>query len=167
MKRSRQQEEEDSKLQQHATDSLLVAAGEDVHETRNEAETGEEEDHHLHGRKVKKSRTEPSFQSSTSSSGSISIFGVDRMEVVPAGAAAGPASFDVPEEAKNIDMDLYSRQYYVYGGKAMTKMADSNVFLSGLGGLGIEIGTHPLACLTDPFAHFDCLEFVATLHFFP
>lgn len=57
------------------------------------------------------------------------------MEVVP----TGPASFDVPEEAKNIDMDLYSRQYYVYGGKAMTKMADSNVFLSGLGGLGVEI----------------------------
>lgn len=62
------------------------------------------------------------------------------MEVVP----TGPASFDVPEEAKNIDMDLYSRQYYVYGGKAMTKMADSNVFLSGLGGLGVEIGTAPL-----------------------
>lgn len=61
------------------------------------------------------------------------------MEVVP----TGPASFDVPEEAKNIDMDLYSRQYYVYGGKAMTKMADSNVFLSGLGGLGVEIGTAP------------------------
>jgi len=50
-----------------------------------------------------------------------------------------PASFEVPEEAKNIDLDLYSRQYYVYGGKAMSKLAGANVFLSGLSGLGIEI----------------------------
>lgn len=69
------------------------------------------------------------------------------MEVVP----TGPASFDVPEEAKNIDMDLYSRQYYVYGGKAMTKMADSNVFLSGLGGLGVEIGTAPFMHISPSF----------------
>jgi len=47
----------------------------------------------------------------------------------------------VSDEAltKNIDLDLYSRQYYVYGGKAMSKMAESRVFLSGLGGLGVEI----------------------------
>ncbi|KAL6048271.1 Ubiquitin-like modifier-activating enzyme 6 [Balamuthia mandrillaris] len=50
-----------------------------------------------------------------------------------------PASFEVPDEAKNIDIDLYSRQYYVYGGQAMSKMAESTIFLSGLGGLGVEI----------------------------
>lgn len=33
-----------------------------------------------------------------------------------------------------------SRQRYVLGDNAMQKMARSSVFLSGLGGLGIEIG---------------------------
>jgi len=53
----------------------------------------------------------------------------------------------VSDEAltKNIDLDLYSRQYYVYGGKAMSKMAESRVFLSGLGGLGVEIGSFSVA----------------------
>lgn len=37
--------------------------------------------------------------------------------------------------------DLYSRQLYVLGADAMKKMAISNVFISGMGGLGIEIGT--------------------------
>ena len=32
------------------------------------------------------------------------------------------------------DLDLYSRQYYVYGGKAMSKLVGAKVFLSGLGG---------------------------------
>eukprot|EP01087_Luapelamoeba_hula_P012828 TRINITY_DN3622_c0_g1_i1.p1 TRINITY_DN3622_c0_g1~~TRINITY_DN3622_c0_g1_i1.p1 ORF type:complete len:1066 (-),score=192.27 TRINITY_DN3622_c0_g1_i1:111-3308(-) len=50
-----------------------------------------------------------------------------------------PACFDVPSEARNIDLDLYSRQYYVYGGKAMSRLAEANVFLSGLSGVGIEI----------------------------
>jgi hypothetical protein len=92
------------------------------------ATTGEES-------KAKKSRAEPAAQHHPSPSLSSSHHHFDTMEVVPVGSS------DVPEEAKNIDLDLYSRQYYVYGGKAMTKMADSTVFLSGLGGLGVEIGT--------------------------
>ncbi|KAJ3614297.1 hypothetical protein NHX12_017871 [Muraenolepis orangiensis] len=38
-----------------------------------------------------------------------------------------------------IDDSLYSRQRYVLGDSAMQKMAQSSVFLSGIGGLGIEI----------------------------
>jgi ubiquitin-activating enzyme E1-like protein 2 len=41
---------------------------------------------------------------------------------------------------ESIDDSLYSRQRYVLGDAAMKKMAVSNVFLSGLGGTGIEIG---------------------------
>lgn len=37
--------------------------------------------------------------------------------------------------------DRYSRQHYVLGEAAMNRMAKSNVFISGLGGLGVEIGT--------------------------
>ncbi|GCB77938.1 hypothetical protein scyTo_0020046 [Scyliorhinus torazame] len=39
-----------------------------------------------------------------------------------------------------IDDSLYSRQRYVLGDNAMYRMAESHVFLSGIGGLGIEIG---------------------------
>ena len=35
---------------------------------------------------------------------------------------------------------LLSRQRYMLGDGAMIKMAQSKVFLSGLGGLGVEIG---------------------------
>lgn len=35
---------------------------------------------------------------------------------------------------------IFSRQRYVLGDNAMHKMARSSVFLSGLGGLGVEIG---------------------------
>ncbi|XP_073242373.1 ubiquitin-like modifier-activating enzyme 6 [Porites lutea] len=38
-----------------------------------------------------------------------------------------------------IDDSLYSRQRYMLGDGAMIKMAQSKVFLSGLGGLGVEI----------------------------
>jgi len=38
--------------------------------------------------------------------------------------------------------DRYSRQYYVIGEHAMNKMAKSNVFISGMSGLGVEIGTY-------------------------
>jgi len=39
-----------------------------------------------------------------------------------------------------IDEGLYSRQLYVLGHEAMKKMALSNVLISGLKGLGVEIG---------------------------
>lgn len=37
--------------------------------------------------------------------------------------------------------DRYSRQHYVLGEAAMNRMAKSNVFISGLGGVGVEIST--------------------------
>ena len=39
-----------------------------------------------------------------------------------------------------IDEGLYSRQLYVLGHDAMRRMYASNVLISGLKGLGIEIG---------------------------
>ncbi|ERE90403.1 ubiquitin-like modifier-activating enzyme 1-like protein [Cricetulus griseus] len=42
-------------------------------------------------------------------------------------------------ESVEIDDGLYSRQRYVLGDTAMQKMAKSHVFLSGMGGLGVEI----------------------------
>lgn len=43
--------------------------------------------------------------------------------------------------AKNGDIDegLYSRQLYVLGHEAMRRMAASDVLISGLGGLGVEV----------------------------
>ncbi|MBN3310244.1 ubiquitin-like modifier-activating enzyme 6 [Amia ocellicauda] len=42
-------------------------------------------------------------------------------------------------DSMEIDDSLYSRQRYVLGDNAMQQMAQSNVFLSGLGGLGVEM----------------------------
>lgn len=39
----------------------------------------------------------------------------------------------------DIDEGLYSRQLYVLGHDAMRRMANSDVLISGLGGLGVEI----------------------------
>jgi ubiquitin-activating enzyme E1 len=49
-----------------------------------------------------------------------------------------------PEDQQNgpgtkIDEGLYSRQLYVMGREAMERMATSNILISGLGGLGVEI----------------------------
>jgi len=49
--------------------------------------------------------------------------------------------------AGNIDEGLYSRQLYVLGTDAMKKMAKSNVLISGLGGLGVEIAKN--VCLGE------------------
>lgn len=43
------------------------------------------------------------------------------------------------DAAEDIDESLYSRQLYVLGHEAMRKMAHSNVLISGMKGLGIEI----------------------------
>ena len=40
---------------------------------------------------------------------------------------------------KEIDESLYSRQLYVLGHEAMKKMQSSDVLISGMGGLGVEI----------------------------
>lgn len=48
---------------------------------------------------------------------------------------------DLKSELKNEDIDesLYSRQLYVLGVDAMRKMQNSDVLISGLGGVGVEI----------------------------
>ena len=40
---------------------------------------------------------------------------------------------------KEIDESLYSRQLYVLGHEAMQKMQSSDVLISGMGGLGVEV----------------------------
>jgi ubiquitin-activating enzyme E1 len=41
---------------------------------------------------------------------------------------------------KEIDEDFHSRQLYVLGHEAMKKMAESDILIVGLSGLGVEIG---------------------------
>jgi hypothetical protein len=42
--------------------------------------------------------------------------------------------------ASDVDEALYSRQLYVFGHEAQRKMAESNILIVGLRGLGVEIG---------------------------
>lgn len=51
-------------------------------------------------------------------------------------AKNGSKSLNVQSE---IDEGLYSRQLYVLGHDAMRRMASSDVLISGLGGLGVEV----------------------------
>ncbi|XP_065306380.1 ubiquitin-like modifier-activating enzyme 1 isoform X2 [Dermacentor albipictus] len=53
----------------------------------------------------------------------------------------GQAATSDPSEQKppDIDESLYSRQLYVLGREAMVRMAQSDVLISGMGGLGVEI----------------------------
>jgi len=44
------------------------------------------------------------------------------------------------EQGMEIDEGLYSRQLYVLGHEAMRKMVATNVLISGMKGLGVEIG---------------------------
>ncbi|XP_052360841.1 ubiquitin-like modifier-activating enzyme 6, partial [Oncorhynchus keta] len=46
---------------------------------------------------------------------------------------------EMSADSMEIDDSLYSRQRYVLGDSAMQQMAQSSVFLSGMGGLGVEI----------------------------
>lgn len=63
----------------------------------------------------------------------------------------GQVNVTMSQEAPNVNehpsdyYDRYSRQHYVLGEAAMNRMAKSNVFISGLGGLGVEIGAFFLA----------------------
>ncbi|KAL4640255.1 ubiquitin-like modifier-activating enzyme 6 isoform X1 [Arapaima gigas] len=50
-----------------------------------------------------------------------------------------PTPCKMATDSMEIDDSLYSRQRYVLGDSAMHQMAQSYVFLSGLGGLGVEI----------------------------
>ncbi|XP_040480965.1 ubiquitin-like modifier-activating enzyme 6 isoform X2 [Ursus maritimus] len=55
------------------------------------------------------------------------------------GAGSSNTNLPIVSESVEIDDALYSRQRYVLGDTAMQKMAKSHVFLSGMGGLGLEI----------------------------
>lgn len=44
------------------------------------------------------------------------------------------------EGSEHIDEDLHSRQLAVYGREAMRRLAKSRVLISGLNGLGVEVG---------------------------
>ena len=52
------------------------------------------------------------------------------------GKSGSTSNGDSPKE---IDESLYSRQLYVLGHEAMKKMQSSDVLISGMGGLGVEI----------------------------
>ncbi|XP_063225748.1 ubiquitin-like modifier-activating enzyme 1 [Bacillus rossius redtenbacheri] len=54
-------------------------------------------------------------------------------------AVADMAQNGTPSTSQDIDDGLYSRQLYVIGVDAMRRMACSDVLISGLGGLGVEI----------------------------
>ena len=72
----------------------------------------------------------------TSSNGS-------KSEANGSAASANGATASSSDKAGNqqgdIDESLYSRQLYVLGHEAMRKMAQSNVLISGMRGLGVEI----------------------------
>ena len=48
-------------------------------------------------------------------------------------------------ENNDIDEGLYSRQLYVLGHEAMRKMNASDILISGMNGVGIEIGENAAA----------------------
>lgn len=56
-----------------------------------------------------------------------------------AGGRAGMGNTGGPMNTDEIDESLYSRQLYVLGHDAMRRMANTDILLSGLGGLGLEI----------------------------
>lgn len=57
-----------------------------------------------------------------------------------ANGSAGGQLNGVSPRLNDIDEDLHSRQLAVYGRGAMRRMAESNVLIVGLGGLGVETG---------------------------
>lgn len=62
--------------------------------------------------------------------------GADDSKTIADMAKNGSTSSRAPAE---IDESLYSRQLYVLGHDAMRRMATSDVLISGLGGLGVEV----------------------------
>lgn len=50
----------------------------------------------------------------------------------------------VPAEAVSIDEDLHSRQLAVYGRETMRRLFGASVLISGLNGLGVEVGESSL-----------------------
>jgi len=68
---------------------------------------------------------------------------VAEMDMAKNGSTSGSSSGSSMSAAGRIpgeiDEGLYSRQLYVLGHDAMRRMASSDVLISGLGGLGVEI----------------------------
>lgn len=60
-------------------------------------------------------------------------------EILPVSSASSTVSMAHNDSGNEIDEGLYSRQLYVLGHEAMRKMACSDVLISGLGGLGVEV----------------------------
>lgn len=83
-------------------------------------------------RRVAISETDSSTSSTTTSSSSSTVY----VSTVAELSANGMARNNSEAE---IDEGLYSRQLYVLGHEAMKRMQNSNVLVSGLGGLGVEI----------------------------
>lgn len=58
--------------------------------------------------------------------------------VIVRGVSIRPSSTFLHSDSSSLS--LFSRQRYVLGDSAMHQMAQSSVFLSGMGGMGVEIG---------------------------
>ena len=67
------------------------------------------------------------------------------------------------EQQQDIDEGLYSRQLYVLGHEAMRKMQAAHVLISGMGGVGVEIGSFVCLfvclCLSKEDGSTSCLYF--------
>jgi hypothetical protein len=64
----------------------------------------------------------------------------DLQKKTRAGEEAEDAAAMAPPKGMEIDEDLHSRQLAVYGRETMKRLFASNVLVSGLQGLGVEIG---------------------------
>ncbi|EDW40094.1 GL19684, partial [Drosophila persimilis] len=74
----------------------------------------------------------PAITATTPPPATVTVIGLQQ-EVVLAASNSNAAA-----AGGDIDESLYSRQLYVLGHDAMRRMANSDILLSGLGGLGLE-----------------------------
>jgi ubiquitin-activating enzyme E1 len=78
------------------------------------------------------------------------------------GKEEGDAAMAAAGRGTEIDEDLHSRQLAVYGRETMKRLFGSNVLVSGLQGLGAEIGK--CSCNRDAFILFGFLPYNVTLY---
>jgi hypothetical protein len=69
------------------------------------------------------------------------------------------------QEEKELTRASYSRQIYVLGKEAMARMAESNVLICGLGGLGVEIAKN--VCLGNTYNKNTYRYIYAYIMYFP
>uniref|UniRef100_A0A671RPG8 Ubiquitin-like modifier-activating enzyme 6 n=1 Tax=Sinocyclocheilus anshuiensis TaxID=1608454 RepID=A0A671RPG8_9TELE len=67
-----------------------------------------------------------------------------------------PSPLPTMADSMDIDDSLYSRQRYVLGDSAMQQMAQSAVFLSGMGALGVEIAKNIVLAGVKAVTFHDC-----------